>query len=153
MLFSDRDPSPDAGRYGDQVSGAFLDFIQWSTSLNDEPFARSPLTTTTIRIQNGVIDELELRGELLHGGSITLLLQDLTGQALKSDALPTSLDLSKWDTGAFTQQQPWGTLVQGRLTGLRTVPDGGQAVTLLGISLVALASIKRVSAPRSQRNP
>jgi hypothetical protein len=143
LILPDRDPAPGAGLYGDQVSGVFLDYIEWSTSLNEVPFARSLLTTTTIRIQNGAIDEFELHGELLDGGFVTLLLQDLSGKALNSDALPTDLDLSKWDTGTFTQQQPWGTLVEGRVKGLRSVPDGGSAIALLGISLAALSFVRK----------
>jgi hypothetical protein len=146
----DRDPASDTGLYGDQVSFPFLDFIEWSTSLNEVPFARSIVTTTTLRVKNGSTDELELRGELAQGGFVTLLLQDLTGKALHSDALPTSLDLAKWDIGDFTQQQAWGTVVEGRLTGLRAVPDTGSALSLFGISLAALGFARKLNTKRSR---
>jgi len=72
-------------------------------------------------------------------------LTDSTGAALSSDALPSSVNLSDWDGGFFTFIQPWGTRIEGTISGLRSVPDAANTGALLTFALLAIFLVRTVS--------
>jgi hypothetical protein len=83
---------------------------------------------------------------------LIIALFDSTGSALNGTGLPTSLDIADWDGGSFQIQQPWGTVLDGNITGLPFVPEPSTfTLSLAGLGAAALTASRRLKLKRSGR--
>lgn len=78
--------------YQDFVLSCMVDGLYWQT----------PYSYTIMTITQGSTDSINFIGDPSEDGSVVLQLNDSTGTAFSSDTLPSSLNISEFDSGFFT---------------------------------------------------
>lgn len=145
LSFPDLNPDPSVGIYKMGANCAILDATLHGTQMSSLAYE------DFIAITNSSSDHFFAECELDSDGYLGITLNDSTGTALSSDALPTSWTLTDWDGGSFslTTSSKY-SLGQGlwSVSGVIPVPEPSFVpepgiMTLSGISAVALMMFRR----------
>jgi hypothetical protein len=145
----DSDPDPTHGLYRQRRGEDPRVF--WTLTLGRTTFVDAASTLSTIEIYNGTSDLFDFIGEGTGGSLLRFTLNDPAGKAFKDDELPTRLKESDWLPTTFNFKQSLGTIIEGTIAPVRSVPDLSSSAGLLTLGLFSLVTFRKLSDERLKR--